>query len=197
MVKKTDQSVHFYYFCFMKTESKVRKRILETTGQLFYRQGYQSTGINQIIAESGVAKASFYSHFPTKENLCATYLKLESDAWLTILKRITLDKKNIDNKLDALFNHLIEFHAEHRFRGCAFLNIRAEVGNSSPKITQEILTHKTRLLNFFHSLIPNEKKAKHIYVLYEAALMECQVFAANWPAEEAREFALEIIKLDH
>lgn len=43
--------------------SSPRERIVETTFELFAKQGYNSTGINQIIADAGVAKASFYLHF--------------------------------------------------------------------------------------------------------------------------------------
>ena len=47
----------------------VRKRILTSATRLFYRQGIKNTGINQIITESNVAKASFYQYFPSKDRL--------------------------------------------------------------------------------------------------------------------------------
>ena len=46
-----------------------RERILDTAARLFYAQGYNSTGINQVIKEANVAKASLYQHFPSKEDL--------------------------------------------------------------------------------------------------------------------------------
>ena len=52
-----------------------RERIIATANELFYRQGYHQTGINQIIEESGVAKATFYSNFKSKEELCVEYLR--------------------------------------------------------------------------------------------------------------------------
>ena len=52
-----------------------KDRILKTVERLFCEQGYLSTGINQIIAEAQVAKASFYQHFPSKEAL--NYLGLK------------------------------------------------------------------------------------------------------------------------
>ncbi len=53
----------------MSDGGSVRERILQTAMKLFYSQGIKSTGINQIIEESKVAKASFYNHFPSKRDL--------------------------------------------------------------------------------------------------------------------------------
>ncbi len=53
----------------MKKRESVRSRILQTSMKLFYNQGVNSTGINQIIEEAKVAKASFYNHFPSKRDL--------------------------------------------------------------------------------------------------------------------------------
>ena len=52
---------------------KPRERILETAANLFYANGYRAVGIDRIIAESGVAKMSFYRHFPSKDDLIAAY----------------------------------------------------------------------------------------------------------------------------
>ena len=46
--------------------AEVRNRIIETASDLFYRNGYNSTGINQIIAEAGIAKATLYNHFKSE-----------------------------------------------------------------------------------------------------------------------------------
>src|ERR1700704_1897538 len=58
-----------------KAESEARQRILKVAQDLFYRNGYRATGINEIIAKSAVAKATFYAHFPSKELLALTYVK--------------------------------------------------------------------------------------------------------------------------
>ena len=49
---------------------KTREKIIETANDLFYKQGYRATVVNQIIEEAGVSKPTFYSHFPSKEDLC-------------------------------------------------------------------------------------------------------------------------------
>ena len=60
-----------------KTDSP-RERIVATASDLFYTQGYRATGINEVIKQSGVAKATFYSHFPSKDDLCLAYLEERS-----------------------------------------------------------------------------------------------------------------------
>src|SRR3982750_4874242 len=58
-----------------KRERDAYQRILSTACDLFYRQGYRATGINEIIEKSGVAKATFYANFPSKEGLALAYMK--------------------------------------------------------------------------------------------------------------------------
>lgn len=73
----TDQSVYYIILIVMKNGNSrnARERILDTAFDLFYRQGYFQTGINQIIEEAGVAKATFYNNFRSKEELCTEYLR--------------------------------------------------------------------------------------------------------------------------
>ncbi len=63
-----------------KTQA-VRDRIMEAASRLFYRQGYTLTGINQIIAEAGIAIGSLYNHFPSKTALLIAYLQEEDRLW--------------------------------------------------------------------------------------------------------------------
>jgi AcrR family transcriptional regulator len=62
-----------------------KERIVATTFDLFAKQGYNSTGINQIIADAGVAKASFYLHFKSKEDLCVEFLNVRHEYWFNEL----------------------------------------------------------------------------------------------------------------
>ena len=54
--------------------SAARERILDTAFRLFYARGLRAVGVDTIIAESGVAKATFYRHFPAKDDLILAYL---------------------------------------------------------------------------------------------------------------------------
>ena len=71
-----------------RTQADARSRIIEAADRLFYTQGYSSTGINQIIEEAGVAKASLYAHFPSKEALAVAYLERRHRAWFDELRGV-------------------------------------------------------------------------------------------------------------
>ena len=58
-----------------------RDRILRTAHDLFYRDGIRATGIDRVIAESGVAKLTFYRHFPSKNDLIRAYLDYRHQRW--------------------------------------------------------------------------------------------------------------------
>src|SRR6478672_3826219 len=61
--------------------SAARARILDTATRLFYARGLRAVGVDTIIAESGVAKATFYKHFPAKDDLIAAYLDGVDAMW--------------------------------------------------------------------------------------------------------------------
>src|SRR5262245_37020905 len=54
--------------------SAARRRLLDTATRLFYAEGVHSVGIDRIIAEASVAKATFYKHFPSKDDLVRAYI---------------------------------------------------------------------------------------------------------------------------
>ena len=58
----------------MKNQKPVKDRLLETASVLFYQNGYNNTGINEVIEKANVAKASLYSHFKSKDSICIAYL---------------------------------------------------------------------------------------------------------------------------
>ena len=62
--------------------SEVKNHIVETASNLFYANGYNLTGINQIISEAGIAKATLYNHFKSKEDICVSYLQYKYNAKL-------------------------------------------------------------------------------------------------------------------
>ena len=63
------------------TKSDPRERLLRTAESLFQAQGYRATGINQLLEEAGVAKASFYHHFKSKEELLIAFLRRAHETW--------------------------------------------------------------------------------------------------------------------
>jgi AcrR family transcriptional regulator len=101
-----------------------RERILATAARLFYAQGVRATGIDQIIAEACVAKATLYYHFPSKTDLVRAYLRRRHDAWLREFEaRLGKSRRR---GLPALADALGRWFATGDFNGCAFINVTAE-----------------------------------------------------------------------
>lgn len=181
-------------------ENTARERILETALNLFYKQGYLATGINQIIAESQVAKATFYSHFPSKEALCIAYLQARHTIWMGWLTAGIQGNATPEEKLLGIFSFLKHWMQESNYRGCAFLNIASEVPLSDSEIRNEVIKHKNGLQKYIHETIADiiesdqgrvtidpEKMARSVYVLVEGAIVSSQNYSAIWPIESAEE----------
>jgi len=114
-----------------------RERILQKAEELFYKQGYQATGINQIIEESGVAKATFYAHFPSKDDLCVAYLRTISEREA---KHFCCEMDQCKTPLEKFMctaELLVPWVEESDYKGCAFLNMVPEVTDSKHPIRKE------------------------------------------------------------
>jgi AcrR family transcriptional regulator len=97
-----------------------RDRLLAAADALFYAEGVQSVGIDRVIERAGVAKASLYHSFSSKEELVAAYLKGRQDR---ITERVNAAIAEVDDprgKVMAVFNSQAQQLSRHDFRGCAF-----------------------------------------------------------------------------
>ncbi|MBB4642864.1 TetR/AcrR family transcriptional regulator [Rhizorhapis suberifaciens] len=133
-----------------------RERIIKTASDLFYRFSIHTVGVDRIIAESGVAKMTFYKHFPSKANLVATYLRHKNAAWLHMLATWT-EKAGLSplERVLAIFDALDESFRAPSFRGCPFVKGMAEFGPeaNSPDVQATIAAHFEGLREFIASLI--------------------------------------------
>ncbi|TNG00583.1 MAG: TetR/AcrR family transcriptional regulator [Gammaproteobacteria bacterium] len=113
-----------------KTDSP-RERIVATASDLFYTQGYRATGINEVIKQSGVAKATFYSHFPSKDDLCLAYLEERSLAEKRGITERVQSKRSPRAKFLAVMESILPWMESNNLRGCEYLNTVAEVPDPS------------------------------------------------------------------
>jgi AcrR family transcriptional regulator len=127
--------------------SAARQRIIETALRLFYAHGTRAVGIDRIIAESGVAKMSFYNHFASKADLIAAFLDERHARWMSWF-RAALDARRTRNhtNLATVADVLREWFAAPDFHGCAFINILAETDRSATRERDIARRHKDELL---------------------------------------------------
>lgn len=172
-----------------------KERILEQAFTLFPKQGYNSTGINQIIEEAKVAKASFYQHFKSKEDLGVAFLNKRHLYWFEELQKFTLDKENPKEKIISSFDFLIFMNREENFRGCSFLNILSEIPSDNIKMLQVIQSHKNDLRDYFLEILKERILANHVYLLFESCIIESQLFKSNELIEQSK-IILETLNLE-
>lgn len=177
---------------------------MQIADRLFYEQGYQATGINQIISEAGVAKASFYQHFPSKEELALAYVQNRSQQILTGLRQATAERTGLTEALNALFDALEAFVGSTQFGGCAFQNLAVEFPVQDSAIRRAVADHKRNLRALIAGLVGRElpletppavvqQKGDAVFVLFEGALMESRVMFDLWPVHAARAAAFDLL----
>lgn len=177
--------------------SKARERIIAKATDLFYNQGYNSTGVNQIIEEASVAKSTLFQHFRSKTALCLTYLDKTSSELLQTIAIILKNGTSDRDKILSIFQQLKNDMEESNYRGCHFLNILSEVPLSETLIVDAVKTHKTKLREMLAGLFEEEENKSYadlIYVLYEGAIVESQVQQNSWPIDCAIQSIKAIIK---
>ena len=107
-------------------------RILNSAARLFRFQGYLNTGVNQVIEEAHAAKASFYQHYPSKDDLGRTYLqnyaRAQADGLALLMKR-NPDPRDFVRAWVRLVKREVRGGA---FFGCPMANFRAQVGAVAP-----------------------------------------------------------------
>ena len=111
-----------------QTETRpARERILDTAFRLFYARGPRGVGVDTVIAESKVAKATLYKHFPRKDDLVLAYLDRVDQTWFGQLRAAARDAGDDPRaQLVGLFDALAGACRREGYHGCAFINTAAE-----------------------------------------------------------------------
>ncbi|MEM9611229.1 MAG: TetR/AcrR family transcriptional regulator [Actinomycetota bacterium] len=162
-----------------------RERILETAGALFYELGFAAVGIDRIIAEAGVAKATLYAHFASKDDLVAAYLERSDEAfWDWIDGSLDTDADPADTLVRIL--ELVEEQASSpTCRGCTFQVTAAEFPDHEHPAHRIAAAHKQRALDRFEALATEAglrdpaQLAAHLLVLMDGAWAASRMFGAH------------------
>lgn len=175
------------------SSSSARERVLETASRLFYRHGIRATGVDKIIAESGVAKMSFYRNFPSKADLVSAFLRKRHDDWMKWFSD-NLERRTTGAKpsLGVVADVLKLWFKQRDFRGCAFINAVVEEGDLSSAECAIALEHKAVLQAILHRLAgriglanPGEV-AKMALIIIEGAIIRAQMTGDSTVADTAR-----------
>jgi AcrR family transcriptional regulator len=163
-------------------QPSARDRILDTAKRLFYRDGLRATGIDRIVAESGVAKMSLYRHFPSKDDLIAAFLDWRHDHWTAWFTAAVDARLARGEGLAAVADVLGEWFAQEDFRGCAFINAVAETGaTDNPRYREQAVRHKRDLARYLAGLATRlglaapDQVAEEVLLCVEGMIVRAQI----------------------
>jgi AcrR family transcriptional regulator len=174
----------------------ISDQILATASALFYREGIRAVGIDRIIEEANVAKATLYRHFPSKDHLVAAYLQARHDRVIRSLHEALEKEAGPRDQLKLIFERLYDKADSAEFRGCAFALAVAEHGDSE-RVVSVARTHKKMVRDIFSDVISRtglkaDQPAAHLALLYEGALATVAVGRDPQAVLVARDCALAV-----
>jgi AcrR family transcriptional regulator len=182
-------------------DSTVKDRILDTASRLFYDQGYHVTGINQIIEEANIARASLYNHFPSKTDLLLAYLDRTHFEWFVELDAYLAPCATAREKLIALFDYRIQRQIKLKYKGCHFNKITAET-NEDMAVFTRVKTHKERFRQYIRELVrqsghrrllEDDVLADTFFLLLEGGIALGAMFRSSEDAEKAKRIAESLL----
>ncbi|MDQ1379437.1 MAG: hypothetical protein QOJ71_156 [Actinomycetota bacterium] len=178
-----------------------RQRILAAASGLFYRNGVHAVGVDTIIASARVAKASFYYHFKSKDDLIVIWLSSGNTRWLE--RFITeIEQRSDDPKvlLLAFFDVLSDLVESDDFRGCPYLNTAAELRSSDGPVRAVVADFCTDVRSYLEGLAasaglrePREVGAA-LHILITGVFAASLALGNSSPAHAARAAAAELVE---
>lgn len=156
--------------------SEARTRVLSAASELFYSEGLHSVGVDRIIAAAPVTRATFYRHFPSKDDLLVAYLTQVDEAIRTQVNAARAQDASPDDIVRAVGRSIADGIQSPGFRGCAFLNAAAEYPDPTHPVHQAVLRHRQWFLATITELIADtgeadpEPAARHFVMLRDGAM---------------------------
>jgi AcrR family transcriptional regulator len=181
-----------------KDRRPARDRLLAAADELFYEEGVHLVGIDRVIERAGVAKASLYDCFGSKEELIRSYLQQRHEARLIRMHEQLARCATPREKVLAVFDSMSEAAARPDFRGCAFARASAEArpGSSVKAMCDE---SRAWILGLFADLARHagaaepHRVAQQLQLLYDGALVSAHVDTGSTAAAAARAVAAMVL----
>lgn len=165
-----------------ETPPSARERILNTAGPLFYREGYRAIGVDRVIAEAGVAKATFYKHFPSKDDLIV--------AWITLAEARSMQAvppEDGPDPLSAYVDKMLGLARQGGCLGCAYQGTASEFADPSHPAHAAAMGVKGRVLDTLERRARNQGlsqprlTAEAVFLFLEGVWASVRMFGVKAP----------------
>ena len=147
-----------------------RERILATAYELFSHRGIHDVGVDELVARAGVAKATLYNHFNSKDELVLAFLQQREQIWTYgwVESEARRRGATAEEHLLAIFDLFDEWFHGDDFEGCSFINVLLEFGDLDHPVARASADY----LENIRSLVRN--------LAFEARLRDPDAFALSW-----------------
>jgi AcrR family transcriptional regulator len=117
-----------------RVPGEARERILESAYELFSRRGLRGVGVDEVIAHAGVAKATLYAHFPSKDDLVLAFLEQREQRWTLAFVVAEARRRGTtpEDQLLAIFDAFDEWFRRDDYEACSFMKVLFEMGAEHP-----------------------------------------------------------------
>ena len=179
--------------------SEPRDRLLRTAAQLFYREGITGVGVDRVLAEAGVTRATMYRHFAGKEALVVAYLELEDETIRGYFEAAAARGGTPQELLLAVVDGVADDARRYHDRGCPFINAAAEYADPDSPVRQVVRRHRTwfretlATLTAAAGLSEPDRAAAALVLLRDAALVGVHLDGPEAAGDAFRTTALLVI----
>ncbi len=177
-----------------------REELVRSAMQAFYRNGFHATGMDMLVAETGISKTSMYKHFRSKEDLILAVLRLRDEIFRNrFYRRIEELADSPRDQLIAMFDELQEWFEDPDFRGCMFIKASSEYQDRDHPIHKQSADHKRMLQTHISKLAEAaglsqpDQLARQLLLLAEGAIVTAHMKHTESPARDARQAALALV----
>ncbi|KZL15350.1 HTH-type transcriptional regulator YjdC [Pseudovibrio axinellae] len=177
-----------------------RDEILENAYEIFYRNGFRGTGMDMLVAETGISKTSMYKHFNSKDELILAVLELRQkrffESFIDHMDELASEPKD---KLLAVFDVLAEWFNEKSFKSCMFLKASFEFPEAHHPIHQRAAKHRQLIYRHLFELVEQaglknaDSVTRQVLMLIEGAIVTAQIGNIPEPAADAKKAAKMVI----
>ncbi|MGW5428322.1 TetR/AcrR family transcriptional regulator [Streptomyces sp. NPDC004059] len=157
--------------------SEARERLLATSMRVFYAEGIHAVGVDRVIAEAQVTRATFYRHFPSKEDLVRAYVEAMDQNIRATMARAAQMTDEPGELLMLMVHGIGEEVCRPGFRGCPFINAAAEYPDADHPVRQAVTAHRAWFHDTLTSLLTRaghpdpERAARTLFLLRDGAMV--------------------------
>lgn len=178
-----------------------RERIVRAAGDLFYAEGIHAVGIDRVTAAAGVAKATMYQQFRSKDELVAACLQRRAEHWrASVADPVLALPGSAARRVGAVFERLGKTFAAPGYRGCPFINAAAEYPGPDGPVAAAIAAHRAQVRGLFAELLAGVPAARRaaltdqLVLLYDGTMVGAQLDQGPRAARRARAAARQLLE---